>query len=436
MPQEVLKLIQNNLRKKVRETLLQSILHIINIYQTMKMKWFIALTMSVGALLGFTSCQNDRGVSPQDPTDVTSKHTVTTEVFYLDEAGNLTSSLRAINDPKGTITGDGSYFHNENVAVTAKAKSGYVLHKLYEKNSKGGFTEANGVVNSDSKTINFKITDDMYFIAVFSSQSGSERGYQNLKIAGTNGDYKLPALKGKTEVTKNLSTIGEEVSPLKTATGLITGWTVTNGSYKLWNLDGTLPTWLTATVVNGELKIVAKPHIGKTAKARTATFKVGKNGTIASAPKVWRTITVTQNSYYESIDPDDPDVVFTYGDGTVANIPATLSTTYRPTGEAKDLSALDKSLNSNLVAKIPVYENGVKTSEVVEKPVEVVFGTPSANWLTKAAGSTYKAGVNNNKVANSATVKVEFKVDNVVLRTTTITATQQPRKYNVGGKIQ
>lgn len=176
---------------------------------------------------------------------------------------------------------------------------------------------------------------------------------------------------------------------------------------------------------------------GKTAPARTFTFKVGKNGTIASAPKVWRTITVTQNSYYESIDPEDPDVEFTYGDGSVANIPATLSTTYRPTGEAKDLSTLDKSLNSDVFANIPVYENGVKTSEVVKKPITLVFGNPSATWLSKVSSTTtYKAGVNNNKVANSATVKVEFKLGNVVLKTTTITATQQPRKYNVGGEIQ
>lgn len=406
----------------------------------MKMKWLIALTATVGALFSFTSCQNDRGVSPQYPTDA-SKHTVTTEMYFLDEAGNLTSSLRAIDGAKGTITGDGSYYHNESVTVTAKAKSGYVLHKLYEKNSKGGYTEANGVVNSDSKTINFKITDDMYFIAVFSSQSGNERGYQNLKIAGTNGDYKLPAIEGKTNVTKNLSTIGEEVSALKTATGEITGWAVTNSSYKLWNVDGTLPAWLTATVVNGELKIVAKPHIGKTAKARTATFKVGKNGTIATAPKVWRTITVTQNSYYEADGSDSTDniddIKITDGNGTVVDVPATLSTTYLPQGEAKDLSQLDKSLNTKLFANIPVYKNGVKTTEVVKKPITLVFGNPSANWLSKVSGTTtYKAGVNNNKVANSATVKVEFKLGSVVLKTTTITATQQPKKYNVGGEIQ
>lgn len=406
----------------------------------MKMKWLIALTATVGALFSFTSCQNDRGVSPQDPTDA-SKHTVTTEMYFLDEAGNLTSTLRTIDGTKGTITGDGSYYHNESVTVTAKAKSGYVLHKLYEKNSKGGFTEANGVVNSDSKSINFKITDDMYFIAVFSSQSGNERGYQNLKIAGTNGDYRLPAIEGKTNVTKNLSTIGEEVSALKTATGDITGWTVTNSSYKLWNVDGSLPAWLTATVVNGELKIVAKPHIGKTAKARTATFKVGKNGTIASAPKVWRTITVTQNSYYEADGSDSTDnindIKITDGNGKVVGVPATLSTTYRPEGEAKDLSKLDKSLNTKLFANVPVYKNGVKTTEVVKKPITVVFGNPSAAWLSKVSSTTtYKAGVNNNKVANSATVKVQFKLGNVVLKTTTITATQQPKKYNVGGEIQ
>lgn len=402
----------------------------------LKSKFASALAVMAGVLFGFSSCQNDRGLSPQEPQSG-EKHTVTTEMFFLDEEGNLTSTLRAIDSAKGTITGDGSYFHNTSVTVTATAKTGYTLHKLYERNGKNGYTETNGVVNAKSKSLTFNITDDMYFIAVFSSQSGSERGYQNLKVANTNGNYTVPTFEGNIQYTKDITVIGEELAPLKTATGSITGWTVINPNFKAWELKTFNADWLTARVEAGNLKLTVKPHISKTEPARTVTLQIGKDGTISSAPKVWRTVKVTQNSYYEDENAPVDDIIITYGDGTVANIPANVSTTYPATGGSKDLATLDKSFNTEMFANVPVYKNGVKTSEVVKKKVTVTFGNPSKSWLIRSsATTTYKAGVNNNKTANTATVTVQFKLGSRILKSSTITATQQPRKYNVGGEIQ
>lgn len=402
----------------------------------MKSKWIVALAITAGAMLGLSSCQNDRGTAPDVP-NTDAKHTVTTEMFFLDEEGNLTSSLRAIDSAKGTITGDGSYFHNTSVTVTATAKAGYTLHKLYERNGKSNFTESAGVVNANSKTLNFKITDDMHFIAVFSSQSGSEKGYQNLKVNGTNGNYNLSAFSGEKQYTGSLTTVGEELGALKTATGVITGWTVTNSNYKAWELKTYNAPWLTAKAnTDGTLSITAQPYISKTASARSVVLKLGKDGSISSAPSVWRDITITQNSYY---DPNGEDPIIdgdiTYGDGSVAGIPATLSTIYKPTGEKKDITTLHKTFKDKVYAKVYIYENGKKTNKFINKEVTVVFGAPSQAWLKKSSNN-YSAGVNQTADTRKATIKVDFKLGNNIIRSTTVTAIQAPRKYVVGGEIQ
>lgn len=403
----------------------------------MKSKWIFALAVAAGAMLSFTSCQNERSMTPDEPTSTDAKHTVTTEMLFLDEEGNLSTSLRAIDSAKGTITGDGSYFHNTSVTVTATAKSGYVLHKLYERNGKGNFTEAAGVVNANTKSLKFKITDDMHFIAVFSSQSGSEKGYQNLKINGTNGNYSLTAFGGDKAYKGSLTTVGEEVGALKTATGDITGWTVVNPAFKAWELQSYTAPWLTAKAnANGTLSLSAQPHISKTAGARSVVLKVGKNGTVAGAPSVWRNVTITQNSYYDPNGEDPiPDSDITFGDGTVAGIPATLTTVYKPTGESKNITTLHKTFSQPVFAKVYVYVNGKKTTTALKKQLTVVFNAPSATWLKKS-GNNYAAGVNNTSGTLSSTIKVDFKLGNNIIKSTTVTASQAPRKYIVDGEIQ
>ena len=391
--------------------------------------------------LGLASCDKNGRELPVDPSEKT--YEVTTEAFFLEEDGTLVpfsaNDLRATESEKGTITGAGQYFHNEQATIKATPKGTYKLYSLYEKSGYNGLTEATGKPASGekSKTISVPVIQDLHFIAVFMGQEGNERGYKDLKIAGTNGDYRFSTIGAKATTPITATTIGTEVSPVKTYDGTIQEWEASNESYKNWDIQGSIPAWFTATVVNGVLTITPTQHIGKS-PARTATFKVGKNGTVQGAPSVWRTITVTQNSYYEADGVGDSinDIKITDGNGTVVGVPATLATTYLPTGGSKDLKTLHNSLSTPLFAQVPVYVNGQKTTDTVKKPITLTWSAPSDAWLTKGSGSTYSAGINNGKVTRSATVKVEFKVGSTLLKTTTITATQAPRKYNVGGEVK
>lgn len=392
--------------------------------------------------LCLASCDKNSRELPVDPSEKT--YEVTTEAFFLEEDGTLVpfsaNDLRATESEKGTITGAGQYFHNEQATIKATPKGTYKLYSLYEKSGFNGLTEAKGkpAAGETSKTITTPVTQDLHFIAVFMGQEGNERGYKDLKIAGTNGNYTFSPRPGNSNSAVTATTIGTELSPVKTYDGKIQEWVPSNTSYKDWNIDGTIPTWLTAKIANGVLTITPKMHISKTAPARTATFKVGKNGTGGGA-SVWRTITVTQNSYYEADGADDSidDIKITDGNGTVVGVPATLSTTYRSTGESKDLKTLDKSLNTSLFAQVPVYENGKKTTKTVKKPITLTWSASSAAWLVRSGSTTtYNAGQNITKADRTATVKVEFKVGSTLLKTTTITAKQAPRKYNVGGEVK
>ena len=396
--------------------------------------------------LGLTSCDKNSRELPVDPSEKT--YEVTTEAFFLQEDGTLvpfsTNDLRAetktIDGTKGTITGAGTYFHSETATITAAPKGNYRLYSLYEKNNYRNLTEAEGrpAAGEKSKTISVPVIQDLHFIAVFMGQEGNERGYKDLKIAGTNGDYRFSTIGAKATTPITATTIGTEVSPVKTYDGTIQEWEDSNTSYKNWNIQGPIPTWFTATVVNGELTITPTQHIGKS-PARTATFKVGKNGTVQGAPSVWRTITVTQNSYYEADGVGDSinDIKITDGNGTVVGVPATLATTYAPTGQSKDLKALHSSLSTPLFAQVPIYENGQKTTKTVKKPITLTWSASSAAWLVRSGSTTtYNAGQNITKAERTATVKVEFKVGSTLLKTTTITATQAPRKYNVGGEVK
>lgn len=393
--------------------------------------------------LGLASCDKNSRELPVDPSE--KSYEVTTEAFFLEEDGTLVpfsaNDLRATESVKGTITGAGQYFHNEQATIKATPKAPYKLYSLYEQSGYNGLTEAKGkpAAGETSKTITTPVTQDLHFIAVFMGQEGNERGYSDLKISGTNGNYNFSPLAGNSTSAVTRTTIGTELSPVKTYDGKIQEWVPNNTSYKDWNIDGTIPAWLTAKVANGVLTITPKMHISKTEGARTATFKVGKNGTVAGAPSVWRTITVTQNSYYEAdgVGDSKDDIKITDGNGTVVGVPATLVATYAPTGQSRDLKTLDKSLSTSLFAQVPVYENGKKTTKSVKKPITVTWSASSAAWLVRSGSTTtYNAGQNITKAERTATVRVEFKVGSIVLKTTTITAKQAPRKYNVGGEVK
>lgn len=83
----------------------------------------------------------------------------------------------------GRVSGVGSYQINDRVVVTAEVISDeYLLHSLYEKDDKEGFTRVAGLVNETSNvgaynkvkdtscTITFYIKTDMVFVAVFTKK--------------------------------------------------------------------------------------------------------------------------------------------------------------------------------------------------------------------------------------------------------------------------
>lgn len=414
----------------------------------MKQKtFFMSLLATLVATTGvLTSCNqlDERGA---DLPNVDKKLTVTTESYFLEEDGSLTplGNLRAVTGDatKGSVVGDGVYDYNASVKLSVTAKSNYTLYKFYESSGKGGFSEAKGVVNKASHTVTFNVQEDMKFIAIFASPGTSlTLGYQNLKLDNKLANY-AKTLSGNTATSGNFMSVGEEIVALKDPSGKPTGqWTVRNAAYKAWGVSAPSAAWLKASIntSTGQVTYNAQAYNQK-APARTATFKVGKDG--ASGKSAWRTVTITQNSYYEGTGADETDITkptddqFTYGDGTVANIKATLATSLPATGGSKDLKTLDKSLNTTVYMLVPVYINGVKQAKTswVKKPLTVTWSAPAATWLS-GTNSVVKAGINNTSAARSTTVTASFKLGSVVVKTTTITVSQAKRQYNVDVEIQ
>lgn len=399
-------------------------------------------------LLGFSSCDN-KNIMNGNEVPSTDKVNVTYEAYFQDAHGNLslfTTDLRAVtgDKTKATITGDGSYYHNDIVNLKVVANDPYTLHELYEKSEKGGFTKAKGLVDAKEKTLTFNVTEDMTFVAVFTNVNAEERGYRNLKVDEKSADFTLSLSSTKDnytqDLTKDMLAVGEEVAAVKTADGVITGFTVINATYKAWDMVGPTPAsdWLTATFdkTSGKLSLVAKPYNAKV-PARTTKVRVGKDGSNAEMPGSWVEVTVSQSAFYTGVDEVDSDSEFSYGDGTIANIKPTLNVDFNPKGDKKDFKTLDKNLNNPIYVLVPTYKDGqlLPKDEWVKKPVVVDFGQPTQSWLTKN-DSSYAAPMNDGKAPRQDNIVVSFKVDDKIVASSVVTVKQDAVKYNVDVEIQ
>ena len=413
----------------------------------MRKKFFICSIFGLFAtMLGFSSCQNEAVRDIEVPTE--KAVSVKVETFVKEADGSLspfTTDLRAVigDASKATITGDGSYFYNDLVNLKIVANNPYTLHQLYEKQEKGGFTKANGTVDEKEKTLSFNITEDMTFVAIFTNVDEQQKGYRNLKVDNKSSDFSVSLVtdesNSKSDQTKEMFAIGEEVAAIKTATGEITGLSVINSAYKAWNTVGPTPAsdWLTVNIdkATGKLSFVAKPFVAK-APARKAVVKVGKDATDPALPSAWVSVTVTQSSFYKGIDELTPDSEFTYGDGTIADIKAQIEAIFDPNGDKKDFKDLDKTLKGPIYVSVPTYKDGelLPKDQWVKEKVEIDFGKPSQDWL-KQKDSTYAASANQGKVERSADVVVSFKVDGKTVDTTTVNVKQKPKTYDVNVEI-
>lgn len=409
----------------------------------MRKKFFICSVFGLFAtMFGFSSCQNEAVRDIEIPTEKTVN--VKVEAFVKEADGSLspfTTDLRAVigDASKATITGDGSYFYNDLVNLKVVANNPYTLHQLYEKQEKGGFTKANGIVDEKEKTLSFNITEDMTFVAIFTNIDEQQKGYRNLKVDNKSSDFTLALVtdesNSKSPQTKEMFAVGEEVAAIKTATGEVTGLSVINSAYKAWNIVGqnSVSDWLKASIdkTTGKLLFVAQPYVAK-APARTTVVKVGKNATDTALPSAWVSVTVTQSSFYKGVDELTPNSEFTYGNGTIADIKPQIEAIFDPNGDKKDFKALDKSLQGPIYVSVPTYKDGelLPKDQWVKEKVEIDFGNPSEDWL-KQKDSTYASPVNQGKVERSSDVVISFKVDGKTVDTTTVNVKQKPKTFDV-----
>lgn len=411
---------------------------------TRKTTYFV-LSILFGMLaFSLSSCNNERGLSIDD---VEKSHTVTTEAFLLQSDGTLvsfsTQDLRSATDSNemGEITGGGQYFHAQDATIKATAKSGYQLYTLYERDGFSGNDENSGkegIVNGTSKSITVSVTQDLRFVAVFVGANDSDLRYRDLKIDGVNGDYELrESLSGNEDDVRNgsLSTIGVEEKGLRRANGTFIGWQVSDSEYKNWDIVEPSESWLKVTKSYGTVEYRATPFVSKTAGPRTATFKVGKNGTGEGSGDgdCWRTITITQNSYYENSSIDSPDR-FELADGTAVAIPSSLEYKFPGAGGTKDVKELHGSLSKPIYAVYDRYVNGKKI-EPIKRDVTVTFGTANPDWVTNK-GSMYRAKGNPGSSERRSNAEITFNVGGTVVKTTTIKFSQDVKSHNVDVEAQ
>lgn len=401
---------------------------------------FLALSFVLGSLaFSLSSCDNEREI----PVDLEETHTVTTEAFILQPDGTLisfdTESLRAAGGrsetDRGIIEGGGEFKHNDKTTIKATAKGRFQLYTLFEKTDFSGWTKEagkQGIVNKVEKSINVTVTRDLSFVAVFVGVDNSNLNYRDLKVNGVNGDYTVPT---KAEATENgvldgtLTTVGIEEMGVTTKTGEFTGWKVTKDNYGDWEVKDISEPWLTVTPSSGSVKYTATPFESKTEGPRTVTFKVGKDGK-GVGKGVWRTVTITQNSYFENKDMSKPDGFdFGEGSGKVANIPPTLSHNFAAVGGQIDVKTLHETLKQPVYAVYKRYVNGKEIAPKRE-PVTVEFGVATPDWVQNS-DSNYAAEENPTGATRNATANITWKVNGKVVKTTVVTFTQDVQKHTV-----
>lgn len=409
----------------------------------MNMKGKLALgfmSVCVGAFaLSLTSCKNSREM----PVNEEQMHEVVTESYLLQEDGTLISfgseSLKATENEKGKITGAGKYYHKQQATITAEAKGSYSLYSLYEKTDKlDAYTKAKGtegIVGGKTKTINLEVTQNLTFVAIFMGKDGADRKYDNLKINGTNGNYTAPAA-GAQGAKGNLTAIGEEYQAVKTYDGTIIRWDIINGTYKDWIVKDNKAAWLTLSPISdGNVAYALKDHISKTEGARTATFQIGKDG-VGSGTGVWRTITITQNSYWDGStqDPTNP-TKFVDAQGSKINLPTTTALAFNPNGQAIDLKTKEPLYGKTIYAVYQVYENGKLAPENkwIKKEVKPSFGA-TPDWV-RNQGTQYTAGKNDTPSNRKGSCTVTWNVDGKKVGASTITFAQNRIEYNVDGEV-
>lgn len=394
--------------------------------------------------LGLASCDNSREV-PEDQSE--QSFVVTTEAFLMQEDGSLVpfvaNDLKAatekIDNERGTVTGGGTYFYRENATITATAKGEYKLFTLYEKGSAGNHTpEAGQKIGDDkTKTITIPVEQNLNFVAVFIGIKGDDREYRNLKLDGKPENLTKGNIDGKKGATGTFTTVGEEYSPLKDPKGKIQGWTVTNSNFKNWDAKTPSADWLTITKAAGSMSYTVKPYISMDKGPRTATVEVGKDG-VGQGKGVWRTFTVTQDSYFDSsIDPNNggktPDKIVDET-GIAVSLPTDATHEFLPAGGQKSIK--DFGYGKKYFALYKSYKNGAVQPEAQWLKVELVPEySPVASWIKVDATKTnYAVGKNTEqKVSRSSVLTVTWKgAKGAVVKTTKVTFTQKAVTYHVG----
>lgn len=406
----------------------------------MNMKGKLALgfmSVCVGAFaLSLTSCKNSREM----PVNEEQMHEVVTESYLLQEDGTLISfgseSLKAVSSNKGSIEGAGDYYHKQKANITAIAKGDYKLYSFYVKDNKvQEYTEALGTKNVGNKknhTISFEVVQDVTVVAVFSGAEGVERDYRNLKINGENGNKTISGVSG-INGKGTLTAIGEEYQAIK-ADGKIVDWSLVNSKYTNWEITQKTGDWLTLSSINstGEITYTLRNYISKNGP-RSATFKVGKNGSGSGAQGVWRTVTITQDSYWDGSaqDPTKP-IKFVDESNSPVNLPKTTNLVFLPQGENISLVSKDPVYGKKVYAVYQVFKNGQVVSET-KKEVKPTFGKVP-DWV-KQSDMNFMASKNEDQ-KRSGNCEVKWNVDgSTTVGTSTIAFSQDLVKHNVAGEV-
>ena len=427
------------------------------------------MTALLTGAIAFVACDKRDMNEPSGVEEKVKSVKVEGEAYLLEVNGDLTpislselglrsaSQSNKVESEKGSITGLGEYNTGDKVVVKAERKSPYQLYTLYAEGNttltkeKGQVVDLTGFSNDQtyvkvkdvSCQITFNVEKDTKFIAVFTAQgtSATDKSYEALaNVTWDNVD-------GNTTQRKTYLQQGFNVySAMKSSDGRFVSWKSLGNQLCTWSLDEQgKASWLTvvASPERGDLNLTVQPYISKTEGPRTTSFKItmgpkypGSNVAATPNTKAERTYTVTQNSYYAEATLGDPDLKFKYGDGSVANIPPTVSASFLPKGETKNLKDADKSFKTPIQVEIPEYVNGQKRGTVT-KEVTVEFGNPSNSNITKGSPEgTYTAKPNRGRTDLTSEIPVTFKVDGKVVKNSTIKTTQKPIKYVVSGEIQ
>lgn len=394
-----------------------------------KIKNMILTAMAVLATgFGLASCQQDRALAPDTPSEV--EVTVKGLLLVEQEDGSYVevdpSFLRATDDTYGQWSGLGTYPSNTKVTVSFASKSPWYIYSFFDKS----VGEGSGLTNNrttDFKSASLAVTRDVTYVAKvrkLGNKSTTASVSKKSVTIGSGGGSDNVTIK-ITEETPILDKDGKKVDD-------ITNRGLTPKSLKVTEK----PVWVVANATNGTVTIQADKNLQP--DRTTNKSRDGKVTIVADGQTV--TVAVHQDSRFDVPNNEvrSNEWMFKNGDGKPGSHH---SYNFDAVGESYDIKNKYRNFGTNPIDVLTaVYLNGELTdkSQWLTQSATWSYGKPAKDWVSNKLNvyTAQKNETGKDRDTSTAIITLRLTSSSLELCKTRFDFTQNTSGFVVDGEIQ